>query len=194
MRQKKFKIAITGGIGCGKSYVCHKIEELGFPIFYCDDEAKRIIQNDGKVRTALKALVGEQVYDIHGQLNKPMMREFLCQGKENAAKIDAIVHPRVAEVFQEWAEQQSSFRVFMECAILFESGFEKYVDQVLYVSAPLELRIERVMQRDHITREKALEWMSLQMPEEDKRHRSDLCINNDGKEDIGLQLREIIVD
>ena len=194
MKQKQCKIAITGGIGCGKSYVCHRIEAAGFPVFYCDDEAKRILKNDKKVKVALQALVGKEVYDSAGELNKPLMRNFLLQGKAYADQIDAIVHPRVAEVFLEWAEQQDREKVFMECAILFESGFEKFVNQVLYIAAPQEIRLERVMKRDQVTREKAQQWMALQMNEEEKAQRSDFTILNDGKADIDIQLHEILND
>ena len=194
MNKRHCKIAVTGGIGCGKSFVCRQIEAAGYPIFYCDDEARLVLKNDEKVKSALQSLVGKELYSDQGELNKPVMRAFLLQGKAHAAQVDAIVHPRVAEIFLEWAERQTTEKVFMECAILFESGFDHFVDQVLYVSAPQEVRLARVMKRDQVTREKALQWMELQMSEAEKERRSDFTLINDGEADIETQLHEILGD
>ena len=170
--------AITGGIGAGKSFYCKKLEQAGYPIFYCDDEAKRIIRTSQEVRRQLCALVGNDVYDAEGRLQKPVLAAYLCRGKEYAARVDAIVHPRVADVFREWAALQSRSheRVFMECALLYESGFEGLVDKVILVTASQETRVRRVMSRDGVTREKALAWMALQMSEEDKLKRADYVV------------------
>ena len=186
------KIAITGGIGCGKSYVCRSIESEGYPIFYCDDEAKRIIRGDEQVKQALKQLVGEDVYDADGKLVKPVLAAFLCRGKDYAAQVDAIVHPRVGETFIKWCEQQTTEKVFMECALLFESGFDRYVDYTIFVAAPYQVRLQRVMSRDNVTQEKALEWMALQMPEGEKARRADFIVNNDGDTPIEPQIRQIL--
>lgn len=166
--------AITGGIGSGKSFYCCKLQEAGFPIFYCDDEAKRIIRTSEVVRRQLCELVGNDLYDAEGILQKNVLAAYLCQGKEYAERVDAIVHPRVAEAFQKWAEaqQKEHENVFMECALLYESGFEYLVDQVILVTASQETRIRRVMTRDKVTREKALAWMALQLPEEEKLKRA----------------------
>lgn len=188
------KIAVTGGIGSGKSFVCHRLEEAGYPIFYCDDEAKRIIRNDAAVKEALVQLVGSEVYDETGRLVKPVLAAYLCRGKAFAAQVDAIVHPRVGAAFEAWAEQQQVPTVFMECALLFESGFDRYVDHTVLVAAPEEVRLQRVMQRDGVSREKALEWMALQMPEEEKAKRADTVIYNDGVREIGPQIRQFVKD
>ena len=166
--------AITGGIGSGKSFYCRQLEAAGYPIFYCDDEAKRIIRTSEVVRRELTALVGDDVYDAEGCLQKPVLAAFICRGKEFAAQVDAIVHPRVAEAFQIWAAEQTKVheRIFMECALLFESGFEHLVDEVILVTASQETRVRRVMKRDNVSREKALAWMALQMPEEEKMKRA----------------------
>lgn len=182
--------AITGGIGSGKSFYCRQLEQAGFPIFYCDDEAKRIIRTSEAVRRELCALVGADVYDAEGQLQKPVLAAYICRGKEFAEQVDAIVHPRVAETFQTWAEEQAKLhdRVFMECALLYESGFEHLVDEVILVTASQETRVRRVMARDGVTREKALAWMALQLPEEEKMRRAHHIIysDTDGKLDGAL--------
>lgn len=186
------RIALTGGIGSGKSYVCRQLEALGYPVFYCDDEAKRIIRTDVRVRSALVCLIGPEVYDAAGALCKPVLARYLCAGPDYAARVDAIVHPRVGEVFEEWAAAQSAPRVFMECALLFEAGFERYVDATILVSAPQEVRIARVMSRDGIGRAKVLEWMALQMSEEDKARRADYVVCNDGQADVAAQLHRLL--
>lgn len=182
--------AITGGIGSGKSFYCRQLEQAGFPIFYCDDEAKRIIRTSEAVRRELCALVGADVYDAEGQLQKPVLAAYICRGKEFAEQVDAIVHPRVAEAFQTWAAEQAKLhdRVFMECALLYESGFEHLVDEVILVTASQETRVRRVMARDGVTREKALAWMALQLPEEEKMRRAHHIIysETDGKLDGAL--------
>lgn len=182
--------AITGGIGSGKSFYCRQLEQAGFPIFYCDDEAKRIIRTSEAVRRELCALVGADVYDAEGQLQKPVLAAYICRGKEFAEQVDAIVHPRVAEAFQTWAVEQAKLhdRVFMECALLYESGFEHLVDEVILVTASQETRVRRVMARDGVTREKALAWMALQLPEEEKMRRAHHIIysETDGKLDGAL--------
>ena len=88
------RIGITGGIGSGKSYVCHQLEQAGHRIFYCDDEAKRIIRTHPDVMDELRALVGPQVYDADGGLNKPVLAAYLCQGRHYSQQVDRIVHPR----------------------------------------------------------------------------------------------------
>lgn len=97
------RIGITGGIGSGKSYVCRQLEAVGHEVFYCDEEAKRIIRHDATVQQALRQLVGHEVYDAEGRLVKPVLAAYLCRGREYAAQVDAIVHPRVALAFAQRA-------------------------------------------------------------------------------------------
>jgi len=173
------KFGITGGIGSGKSFVCRRLAALGFSVFDCDVEAKRIIRGDSDVKAALRSLVGEDVYDADGRLQKAVLAAYLCRGGESTASVNRIVHPRVARRFEEWVEEHAAEeRVFMECALLYESGFDRLVDVSVLVYAPLEERIRRVMLRDNISRDVALHWISLQMDEEEKRRRADLLIDN----------------
>ncbi len=184
--------AITGGIGSGKSFVCQIIESKGFPVFYCDDEAKHIIRHDEAVRTALANLVGKHLYNPEGALQKPVLAAYLCQGKEYSKQVDTIVHPRVAETFKRWIETQTASNIFMECALLFESGFDCLVDETITILTPKELRIQRIMARDKVSREKAIGWMELQLPEEEKTNRARHIIYNDDKHDLNQQIEEIL--
>lgn len=180
------KIGITGGIGSGKSYVCRRLETRGISVYDCDSAAKRLILTSPEIRKGLTALIGPEVYLSDGKLNKKAVTQFLLSSEDNAKAIDAIVHPAVFRDFEQSGLQ------WMESAILFESGAYKLVDRSVVVSCPDEIRIERVMQRDGISREKVLEWMNRQLPQEEVRRRADFEIINDGVADIDKQLNKIL--
>jgi len=173
------KTGITGGIGSGKSYVCKRLEARGFKVYDCDAAAKRLIRTSSEIQEQLTQLIGSP-------LNKAAMAKFLLESEANAKAIDAIVHPAVFRDFEESGMQ------WMESAILYESGISQLVDTVIVVTAPLEVRIGRVMQRDGITREKVLEWMQRQWPQEEIRRRADFEVVNDGIADIDEQLDSIL--
>ena len=180
------RLAVTGGIGSGKSHICRLLSARGLPVFYCDDEAKRLIRQDSERRRRLTALIGPEVYDKDGRLVKPVLAAWICGSKAQAAQIDAIVHPRVAEVFDQWVSDHAEAAVVvMECALLYESGFDRLVDEVVAVSVPEELRLQRVVDRDGVTTEKARAWMALQLPEAEKLCRADYVVRND--DDAHLQ-------
>lgn len=180
------KIGITGGIGSGKSYVCRRLETRGISVYDCDSAAKRLILTSPEIRKGLTALIGPEVYLSDGKLNKKAVTQFLLSSEDNAKAIDAFVHPAVFRDFEQSGLQ------WMESAILFESGAYKLVDRSVVVSCPDEIRIERVMQRDGISREKVLEWMNRQLPQEEVRRRADFEIINDGIADIDKQLNKIL--
>lgn len=179
------KIAITGGIGSGKSYVCRLLEEKGIRIYDCDSAAKRLMRTDSLLQQQLTGLIGPDTY-MDGVLNKAAVASFLLQSKANAHAIDAIVHPAVERDFR-----QSGYQ-WMECAILFESGFHRLVDRVVVVTAPQQVRLQRVMARDHISREKALQWMQQQLPQEEVVRRAHYCISNDGIEPLEPQMQRLL--
>lgn len=172
------KIGITGGIGCGKSYVCDKFRKQGYPVYDCDKEAKRLMVEDKEVIAQLKQVVGYDTYLPDGTLNIQLLAQFLFRSSENQTRLNLIVHPAVRKDFEQWAARQTTDKVFLESAILFEAGFRDAVDLVGFVNAPLETRIQRIMKRDHTTREHAIQWISRQMPDEDKRKLADFVIEN----------------
>ena len=181
------KVGITGGIGSGKTFVCNKLKDRGIPVYNCDDEAKRLIQEKPSIKERLCALIGNDAY-IDGTLNKPAIAKFLFTNSDNARKINSIVHPAVKQDFIEWAERQSQPLVIQECALLFEAGFQDSVDAVIAVYAPAEVRIERAMKRDKATRQQIEARMSQQLDDEEKRCRASYVIVNDGKTDIDKQI------
>ncbi len=191
------KIGITGGIGSGKSYVCKRLEARGIKVYDCDSAAKRLIRTSPQIHEQLTALIGTDAYlekEESGErreereyiLNKAAVAQFLLASEENAKAIDAIVHPAVFSDFEK------SGLLWMESAILYESGIYRLIDKAIVVTAPDEVRIQRVMQRDGIPREKVLDWMARQLPQEEVRQRADFEIVNDGQKDIDKQLNRIL--
>ena len=172
------KIGITGGIGSGKSYVCHLLEQRGIEVYDCDAAAKRLIRTSTRLRQQLKELIGS--------LQKADISRFLLASEGNQQAVNAIVHPAVFQDFE------ASGMQWMESAILYESGADRLVDRVVVVTAPEEVRIERVMSRDSISREKALQWIARQWPQEEVRQRADFEIVNDGEADLEKQIERLL--
>lgn len=192
MFRRKIKIGITGGIGSGKSYVCRLLETRGIPFFSCDDTARREMTANESLRSELRRLVSPHVYCSDGSLNKPIVRGFLQSSPDNAARLDEVVHPYVRKRWQEWASAQDSEIVAMECALLFEAQFDNEVDSTVLVSAACNVRVSRVMKRDGVDAETVKRWMEMQMPEEEKRKRADFIILNDGTQDLGRQIDNVL--
>lgn len=182
------KIAITGGIGSGKSFVCRELQRRGIDVYDCDAAAKRLMRSDVELQQRLRRLVGEDVYSADGTLQKPVLARFLLASEANKLAVNDVVHPAVARDFE-----QSSFD-WLESAILFESGFihRTHFDKVVCVTAPEQVRVERVMARDHIDRSKVLAWIHAQMPQQDIVSRSDYEIVNDGPSDVAEQVERLL--
>ena len=177
------RVAITGGIGSGKSYVCKRLEAFGIRVYDCDAAAKRLMRTSSALQRDLCRLVGDDVY-VDGVLQKQVLAKFLLASEDNKQAVNQIIHPAVARDFE------CSGYEWLESAILFDSGFDRRIhfDYILCVSAPLEIRIQRVMNRDGISREKTMEWISRQLPQEEVLKRADFEIVNDGMEDIDEQI------
>lgn len=179
------KIGITGGIGSGKSFVCKLLSERGINVYDCDRAAKRLMRSSSTIQRQLTSLIGENAY-IDGQLNKAAVATFLLASEENAHAIDAIVHPAVADDFI------NSGIEWMECAIMYESGFNRLVDKVIVVTAPEDVRIERIMKRDGITADKARQWIAKQWKQDEVIKRADYEIINDGEHNISQQIDTLL--
>lgn len=179
------KTGIAGGIGSGKSYVCKLLAKRGINVYDCDDAAKRLMRTDEQLKEQLTKLIGPQTY-VDGRLNKAAVATFLLSSEANAHAVDAIAHPAVFRDFEE------SGLLWMESAIMFESGADRYVDNVVVVTAPEEVRIERIMKRDGISREKAQEWMQRQWPQEKVRQLAQYEIINDGRQDLDSQIADLL--
>ena len=183
---RPLRIAITGGIGSGKSYICRLLEQRGIAIYDCDAAAKWLMRTSATLQHELRTLIGPEAYDAQGCLDKAVVARFLLASEQNAQALDAVVHPAVAADFE-----QSGY-TWMECAILYESGFDRLVDRVVMVSAPEDVRIQRIVRRDGISPAKALEWIGRQWPQQQVRQRADYEIVNDGSHDIDGQINRLL--
>lgn len=186
------KIGITGGIGSGKSVISHLLHIMGIPVYISDIEAKRLTVSDSQIRSQLIALLGEEVY-LNGELNKPLLANYLFSNPVHAQTINSIIHPRVKEDFRMWVTKHvNNPIVAMESAILVEAGFVEEVDKLIMVYAPLELRVKRSMKRDSATSEAILKRIANQMSDEEKKTWADYIILNDEQTSIIPQLLAIL--
>lgn len=191
--KEAIKLGVTGGIGSGKSYVCKLLEtHFHIPVYYTDNEAKRLNEEDPVIRQGLIELLGPEIYGPDNKLNRPKLADYLFASPQHAAVINNLIHPRVKEDFCQWSLRQEAPIVAMECAILFESGFHTLVDHTLLIQAPLEIRIERVCKRDQTDTLHVKQRMDSQLPEEEKAAQADFTLTNDGKCPILPQLQNIL--
>lgn len=185
------KIGITGGIGVGKSVVTKIFKILGIPTYDADREAKDIMVKNDAVRQSLMQTFGKEVYFEDGSLNREWLGKRVFGDAEELKKLNAIVHPAVIKDGEDWAAAQTSIYSVKEAALLFESGSYKALDFTILVVSPLELRIERVMQRDKVDREEVLGRINKQMPEEEKEKLSDCIVYNDDEHSLIEQVMEL---
>jgi dephospho-CoA kinase len=185
------RIGITGGIGAGKTFVSKRLEAMGFPILDSDKVAKQLMNNNPEIRIKLTEWIGEECYNENG-LNRAFVAQKMFNNAELKQQIEQLVHPKVAQAFDKWAEEQESNLVFIESAILYESGFDQYVDKVLMVDADKETRIKRTMQRDICSREQAEQRVNAQMDQAEKRKRADFVLENNPYSDVNAQLFKLV--
>jgi dephospho-CoA kinase len=177
------KVGITGGIGSGKTTVCRIFEILGVPVYYADDRAKWLMENRSEVAEALRAAFGEKVFDATGRLDRGYLSSIAFSDPEKLAALNAIVHPAVFEDGFQWEMEQAEKGVpycLKEAALLVESGSYRFLDKLIVVTAPEEVRIARVIARDGATEEAVRQRMARQLPEADKVALADFVVQNDG--------------
>lgn len=184
------KIGITGGIGSGKTYICNLLRERGYEVYNCDDEAKRIMLEDEEIISQIKTLIGNDAYTPDGQLNKPVIANFIFSDKDNAAKVNSIVHPAVKKDFLHWAEGKPV--AIMESAILFESGFDDVVDTSVLIWADARNRLKRAMTRDHATREQIEARMAAQISDDEARRKADYIFRHNNYDETENEMRKLI--
>jgi len=174
-------VGVTGGIGSGKSLVCQILEKLGIPVYYADQEARRLMNTDEGLVLGVKELLGEEAYR-EGELDRKHVASLVFGRPDLLLELNELVHPAVRSDFRKWAGRQKGVPyVVEEAALLFESGSAEEFDLIVVVDAPEELRIRRVSDRDGITGEQVRRRMSGQMPPEEKRERADEVVINDGE-------------
>ena len=184
-------VGITGGIGSGKSVVCEILKTLNYAIYDSDSQAKLLMQTSPIIKSKLTELIGEEAY-IGNQINKTIISAYIFSSEENLNKLNSIVHPEVCSHFEKWSKTQKSEIVFVESAILFESGLNTKVDEVWCVTCDTEERIRRVMQRNGLSREEVLARINSQMDDKKRRELSTFVIDNSGNKSLLKQIIKIL--
>ena len=184
-------LGLTGGIGSGKTTVAKIFESFGVPVYNSDIEAKKILFSDTQVHQELKTVFGEFVFtdDLPDRVK---LAQVVFSDEEKLKQLNAIIHPRVANNFEDWKSQQTTDVILKEAAILIESGAYKSVDKVIVVSAPISIRVKRVAERDKISEEDVLSRVKNQLSEEERLSFSDFVIDNSGEQLLIPQVEKII--
>ncbi|MGJ1392402.1 dephospho-CoA kinase [Sphingobacterium spiritivorum] len=173
-------IGITGGIGAGKSIICNIFKVLGIPVYNADQEAKDIMIKSEKVRTALTETFGKETYFEDGSLNRAFLSSKVFGDEAQLKLLNGIVHPAVIRAGEEWAQKQTAAYSLKEAALLFETGSYRQLDYTILVTAPEDIRIARVVARDHTEAEKVRDRISKQMSDKEKSELADFIVINDG--------------
>jgi len=173
--QKKIKIALTGGIGTGKTFISKQFLDKGIPVFYADEETKKLYHSK-KVIVFFKKTLGCKVFTNH-LVDYEKLSDIVFSDSDIRKKIETFIHPLVMEQFEKWAKKQNSETVVMESAIIYEARLENYFDKIIVVDAPLDIRIQRIKERNPSLSEKeVLQRIESQLPQEEKCQRADEII------------------
>ena len=184
------KLGLTGGIGSGKTTVAKVFQELGVPVYYADYEAKKFLAHE-MVKKRLVELFGASVISSDYTVDKAALAAIVFTDEQQLAKLNALIHPLLEKDFEDWVNRQEAPYIVKEAAILFEAGFDKSVDKVLSVSAPLEQRIQRVIQRDKVTRQQVLDRVTKQWTDAKREEKSDFVIQNGNNDRVLDKILEI---
>jgi dephospho-CoA kinase len=185
------KIGLTGGIGAGKSTVARIFENLGAEIYYADERAKNLMESDTVLINQIKYLLGADSY-VSGKLNSGFISGKVFNEKSLLEKLNKIVHPAVRDDFVNWCNKRKKEPyVIEEAALLFETGFYLDFDYTILVTAPMELRIQRVVKRDNTERDMVEKRINNQFSEAEKLHLCDFEIKNDEKKMLIPQVLDL---
>ena len=184
------KIGITGGIGSGKTTVAKVFEVLGIPVYYADDGAKRLMNEDEELKEKIKQQFGDEVYK-NGKLDKKYLADIVFTSPEKLNQLNTLVHPATLKDAERWMKEQTAAYCIKEAALIFESGAHDYLDYVIGVTAPAPLRILRTMHRDGVTKEEVIARMDKQLDETIKIKLCGFVINNDEQEMLLPQILDL---
>lgn len=175
------KVGLTGGIGSGKTTVAKVFEVLGIPVYYADDEAKRLMNEDGGLKQKIIQHFGNESY-IDNKLNRAYIASIVFNSEEKLTLLNSLTHPVTIQHAEEWMKKQTAPYVIKEAALLFESRSNEHLDKIIGVEAPQSLRIERVILRDKVSSEDVMKRINRQMDDGEKMKRCDFILKNDEKQ------------
>jgi dephospho-CoA kinase len=184
------KVAVTGGIGTGKTTVSNLFEKIGIPVFNSDEIAKELMHNDSQLKSDIIKAFGDESY-INNELNRAYLSDIVFNDETLLNKINSIVHPQVGKEFNQWLLNQQSKYIIYESAIIFENNSEDLFDKIICVIAPEEDVISRVMKRNSFSRDKVISIISNQLPDQVKINKADYIIENINKSDLTDRVLEI---
>lgn len=185
------KIGIAGGIGSGKSVVANILQQMGFPVYDSDSRAKALTQTNADIRQQLTAMFGDNLFK-NNVLNKKALSQLIFSSDKNLKAVNAIIHPVVVGDFATWTTRQNAAAVFLESAILMESGLYQKMDKIILVTTPEKLRIDRVMKRSQLSEKEIQQRMQMQKTEETLADKADFVILNDEKHLLIPQVHSIL--
>ncbi len=184
------KVGITGGIGSGKTSACLIFKTLGIPVYDADTRAKELMNTDPELKTTLEGYFGKDIYE-NGMLDRKKLSAIIFNDRDALEKVNGSVHPAVECDFKQWCIRQTAPYIMEEAAIIFESGIAQRFGKVILVTAPIELRIKRVCDRDHASPEAVRARINNQWPDEKKMALADYVIYNDDMRLMTLQVMDI---
>ena len=184
-------VGLTGGIGSGKTTVAEMFSALGISVYNSDIEAKKLTNSSETIRQQLISLLGAETYNKEGTLDRKFMAGKIFNDEELLRKVNAIIHPKVAEHFKKWVSQQNSAYVIKEAAILFESGSDAQCDLVILVTASREERIRRVMDRDQVSQKEVEVRMKNQWSDSKKMKLANFVIQNNNLSETQKQVESL---
>jgi len=171
-------IGVTGGIGSGKTTICKFFSELGVPVYYADYQAKKIM-DDPMITQKIKNVFDENIIDENQKLDRKKIATIVFNNPKKLQQLNAIIHPIVKQDFEYWLEKHQDYSyIIKEVAIIFETNSEKQYDKIILVTAPEQIRIERVTKRDNITEKEVVQRIKNQLPDSEKITKSNIIIKN----------------
>jgi dephospho-CoA kinase len=186
-------IGLTGGIGSGKSTVLELFKILGVKTYSADESAKKLVNTDPYLINLIKSSFGENIYD-KGQLNSKKLSKIVFEDTEKLKLLNSIIHPVVAKDFKLFLNSNNEDYIVKEAAIIFETKSENNYDKIIFIQSPLEIRIERVINRDNISREEVMKRINNQIDENLIIDKCDYVIRNENKEDLEDKVLSIHLD
>lgn len=186
------KIGVTGGIGSGKSTVCQIFEHLNVPVYDADKRAKALMQDNPELKKQIRKTFGWDTYDEKDQLNRSYLAKVVFNDSKKLNTLNSLVHPAVFEDYREWVAKQHDYPYSIkEAALMFETDSYKELDKIIVVTAPIDTRLERVVQRDNVKNDDVLKRMENQMSDRERIAKADFIIKNDGKSSLINQVLQL---